>query len=208
MNHLCFHCLAEKFCQWGLGKAEKGKPRSRGAHTANLQTPVMHIRPLPGGSGSGLREKKKKSNRNGFSRRRESKAAGCVISGMSFAQRPLGYASQRWPVEVTVADSRWSVSLTLSDHDSKRRSKCYTFTCHSGVNLTLLHTAGDSWNTNSFHPQVTQQTKCFMCVIPVHCPHWEQGIGKPWLPRPKEASQFPQIRRASEWGLELAPSNS
>lgn len=119
---------------------------------------------LPGGSGSGLREKKK-SNQNGFSRKRKNKATRCVISGMSFAHRPLDDASQRWPVEVMVADARWSVSLTLPNRDSIYRSKCYTFLCHSDINLTLLHRAG-----NSFHPRATERTKCFRCVIPFHRP--------------------------------------
>lgn len=116
--------------------------------------------------GSGLCMKK--VNWNGSSRRRENRATWCILSEMSFSQWPLGYASQRRPVKVMLADARWSVSLTLSNHDNIYGSKCCTFTCYSDINLTWLHIAGNSWHTNSFHPWITSGSQRFLCIIPSH----------------------------------------
>lgn len=187
MNHLHFHSLVKKFCQWGVGWERQWKANHvfMGVHTANLQTPLLYTRH----SAWRLRVRtawKKKSNQNGFSRRRKNKATRCVISGMSFAHRPLDDASQRWPVEVMVADARWSVSLTLPNRDSIYRSKCYTFLCHSDINLTLLHRAGTAF----IHEPQSGPSALGALFHFTDPQHWELGIGNPRLPRLKEPSQF------------------
>lgn len=140
----------------GLGEAVKGEPHSHWAHAIKVQIPRVHAQR----STWRLRGEHyawKNINWNGSPRRKKNKAAWYVLSEMSFSHQPWGSIHQRWPVKVMLADAQGSVSLTPSNHHSTYRSKCCTFPRGSGVNLTLLHRAGNSWNTSSFHPRSTSK---------------------------------------------------
>lgn len=95
MNHLRLHSLVKKILPMGsgLGKAGKGKPRfHESRHSKSPNSSPVHMAfclEVQGQDCMGKKKEEKKSNQNGFSRRRKNKATWCVISGMSFAHRPL-----------------------------------------------------------------------------------------------------------------------
>ena len=161
-------------------------------------------RVLPGGQG--VRTRHEKINWSSSSWRKKNKVSWCILGEMSFSHWPSGYLSQRWPVKVMLADARWSVSLTLSRHNSIYWSKCCTFVCCSHINLTLLHRAGSHWNTSSFLPRVTQGRKCSMLTLPAKC--WKLGIVSPNSLRFKEAPQCFSDPASVRWELESVPTDS
>lgn len=173
MNHLCFTASWKSSAnRERAGKDSKKRTTfSLNTHDESENSLPHACRVLPGGQG--VRTRHEKINWSSSSWRKKNKASWCILGEMSFSHWPSGYLSQRWPVKVMWHSARWSVSLTLSRHNSIYWSKCCTFVCCSHINLTLLHRAG-ALKYQQLSAQSHTGEEVFVLTLPAKC--WKLGI--------------------------------